>query len=164
MAWYQCCRSRGSFSKPVPILTEWIFRQSLNRQWLFDVQETFTALEKDREVYLRELEQKRSQEATLRAKRRSIITEQRNRTLQCTSEIEARLATLDEQHRTSARRKAAASLTAPMRGIVDQLEIFTIGAVARAGEQLLRVISEDQNVMIEGLFSNADIGFIDVGQ
>lgn len=139
-------------------------RGTSSRSAYLDVQEAFTALEKEREVYLRELDQKRSQETALLAERRSIVTAQRNQIYQRRSEIEARLATLEEQLRTAERRVIAAQLTAPMDGVVDQLDVFTIGAVARGGEQLLRVVPEDQDVEIEAIFTNNDIGFVEIGQ
>lgn len=139
-------------------------RGTSSRSAFLDVQDTFTALEKEREVYLRELDQKRSQETSLLAERRIIITAQRNQFLQRRSEIEARLATLEEQLRTAERRVIAAQLTAPMDGVVDQLDVFTIGAVARGGEQILRVVPEDQDVEIEAIFTNNDIGFVEIGQ
>ena len=139
-------------------------RGTSSRSAFLDVQESFTALEKEREVYLRELDQKRSQETSLLAERRSIVTAQRNQLLQRRSEIEARLATLEEQLRTAERRVIAAQLTAPMDGVVDQLDVFTIGAVASGGEQILRVVPEDQDVEIEAIFTNNDIGFVEIGQ
>lgn len=51
-----------------------------------------------------------------------------------------------------------------MDGVVDQLDVFTIGAVARGGEQILRVVPEDQDVEIEAIFTNNDIGFVEIGQ
>lgn len=139
-------------------------RGTSSRSAFLDVLENFTALEKEREVNLRELDQKRSQETALLAERRSVITAQRNQHLQRRSEIEARLATLEEQLRTAERRVIAAQLTAPMDGVVDQLDVFTIGAVARGGEQILRVVPEDQDVEIEAIFTNNDIGFVEIGQ
>ncbi|CUH80095.1 HlyD family type I secretion periplasmic adaptor subunit [Tropicibacter naphthalenivorans] len=139
-------------------------RGTSSRAAFLDVQEGFTALEKERDIALRELDQKRSQETALLAERRSILTAQRNQLLQRRAEIEARLATLEEQLRTAERRKQGAQLTAPMDGVVDQLEVYTIGAVARSGEQLLRVVPKDQNVEIEAVFTNADIGFVEAGQ
>lgn len=92
------------------------------------------------------------------------FTAQRNQLLQRRSAIEARLATLEEQLRTAERRVIAAHVTAPMDDVVDQLDVFTIGAVARDGEQLLRVVPEDQDIEIEAIFTNYDIGFVEIGQ
>ena len=135
-----------------------------SRSAFLDVQEVFTALETEREVYLRELNQKHSQESALQAERRSIITAKRNQLLQRRSEIEARLATLEEQLFAAKRRVIAAQLIAPMDGVVDQLKVFTIGAVARGAEQLLRVVPKDQDFEIEAIFTNNDIGFVEIGQ
>ncbi|MBF2758853.1 MAG: HlyD family type I secretion periplasmic adaptor subunit [Ectothiorhodospiraceae bacterium AqS1] len=135
-----------------------------SRLTFLDVQEGFTTKEKERNIYLRELEEKRSQGLALQAERRSILTDHRNRILRRTSEIEARMATLDERLRSADRRNKASRITAPTDGVVEQLEIYTIGAVTRAGDRLLRIVPLDQDVVIEGLFTNADIGFIRPGQ
>ena len=55
-------------------------------------------------------------------------------------------------------------MPAPVDGAVDQLDVFTIGAVARGGEQILRVVPKDQDVEIEAIFTNNDIGFVEVSQ
>lgn len=139
-------------------------RGTTSRSAFLDAQDAFTALDKEREVYFRELDQKRGQETALLAERRSLLTGQRNSLLQRRSEIEARLATLEEQLRTAERRLTSAQLVAPMNGVVDQLEVFTIGAIARGGDQILRVVPEDQEIEIEAVFTNADIGFVEIGQ
>ena len=135
-----------------------------SRSAFLEVVEAFTALEKEREVYLRELNQKRSQETSLRAERRGIISAQRSLLLHRKTDIEARLMTLQEQSRIAERRIIAAQLTAPMDGIVDQLKVFTIGAVAKGSELVLSIVPEDQDVEIEAIFTNDDIGFVEVGQ
>ena len=62
------------------------------------------------------------------------------------------------------RRLASTNLTAPTAGVVDQLSMFTIGGVAEAGTELLRVVPTEIAVEIEETFSNADIGFLAEGQ
>ncbi len=139
-------------------------RGTSSRISFIDVQEAFISLENEREIYRRELDQKRSQVTSLLADERSIVTGRRSLLLERRSEIQARLAMLDEQLRSSERRMRAAKLVAPMDGIVDQLEVFTIGAVAPAGEEILRVVPEDQNIEVIGVFTNNDIGFVEIGQ
>ena len=146
------------------IAQDLIDRGVSNRAAFLDTQEAFTALEKEREVYLRKMTQKRSQEVALKAEQRRIITSQRNQSLQRRSDIEARLATLKEQLRSAERRVSGATLVAPVDGVVDQLGVFTIGAVAQSGEALMRIVPEDQEIEIEAVFSNIDIGFVRAGQ
>lgn len=135
-----------------------------SRSAYLDVQQNFIDLRREKDVYLRELEQKEAQRIALDAERRRLNAEWRRSLLDRRSQIDARLATLDEEQRAAARRVAAARLQAPVSGVVDQLEVFTVGGVAEAGSELLRIVPTDAEVEIEGTFSNQDIGFMEVGQ
>ncbi|MEL6920969.1 MAG: HlyD family type I secretion periplasmic adaptor subunit [Pseudomonadota bacterium] len=139
-------------------------REIASRASFLDIQEAFTALEKEREVYLRELAKKQTDESAILAERRSLVASQRSSLLNRRSEIEAQLTTLSERLTTANRRIDAAKLRAPKTGVVDQLDIHTIGAVIQSGDDILRVVPEDQVVEIEALFTNVDIGFLEVGQ
>lgn len=139
-------------------------RGGTSRAAFLDAQEAFTQLEKERDIYLRELDQKLSQRTALIAERTSKIAAQRNRSLQRRAEIEARRADLTQQLITAQRRLEGAKLRAPVNGTVDQLEVFTIGGVSGAGEEILRVVPTDQEFEIEATFTNTDIGFVEAGQ
>ena len=135
-----------------------------SRAAFLDVQQAFTELERQRDVYLAELDQKAAERAALDSERRRTIADRRNTLLERKTQIEARLASLNEDEKTAARRVASTSLTAPTAGIVDQLSVFTIGGIAEAGKELLRVVPTETAVEIEGTFSNTDIGFLAEGQ
>lgn len=135
-----------------------------SRSAFLDVQQAFTDLERERDIYLRELEQKVAQRAALDAERRRLTAERRRSLLDRRAQIDARLAALAEEQRAAERRVAAARLTAPASGVVDQLAVFTIGGVAQAGEELLRIVPTEAEIEIEAVFSNHDIGFMEVGQ
>lgn len=139
-------------------------RGTTSRATFLDALEAFTGLEKEREIYLRELDQKLSQRTALQTERTSIIASQRNRLLQRRAEIEARRADITQQLTTAQRRLDGAQLRAPVDGTVDQLEIYTIGGVANAGQEILRVVPKDQLFEIEAIFANTDIGFVKPGQ
>ncbi|WP_299410528.1 HlyD family type I secretion periplasmic adaptor subunit [uncultured Roseobacter sp.] len=135
-----------------------------SRASFLDAQQAFTELERERDVYFRELEQKVAVRAELDSEARSIITDRRRSLLDRQAEIDARLATLAEEDRTARRRVSAATLTAPASGVVDQLTVFTVGGVAEASAELLRIVPTDVEVEIEGTFPNQDIGFMQIGQ
>ncbi|WP_299548657.1 HlyD family type I secretion periplasmic adaptor subunit [uncultured Tateyamaria sp.] len=135
-----------------------------SRAAFLDVQQAFTELERERDVYLRELGQKVAERTALNSERRARIAEIRSNSLGRQSEIDSRLATLGEEERAARRRVVAAQLKAPVSGIVDQLQVFTVGGVADAGAELLRIVPTNVEIEIEGLFSNQDIGFMEVGQ
>lgn len=135
-----------------------------SRAAFLDVQQTFTELERQRDVYLAELDQKAAERAALESERRRIVADMKNTLAERKTQIEARLATLTEEAKTASRRVAATTLLAPTAGVVDQLSVFTIGGVAEAGKELLRVVPTEIAVEIEGTFSNSDIGFLAEGQ
>lgn len=135
-----------------------------SRSTFLDVQQAFTELERQRDVYVAELDQKAAERAALEIERRRMVADQINTLLERKSQIEARLATLAEDAKTASRRVNATHLTAPTTGVVDQLSVFTIGGIAEAGTELLRVVPTEIAVEIEGTFSNSDIGFLAVGQ
>lgn len=135
-----------------------------SRAAFLDVQQTFTELERQRDVYLAELDQKAAERAALESERRRTVTNLKNTLAERKTEIEARLATLTEDARTAVRRLDSATLLAPTAGVVDKLSAFTIGGIAEAGTELLRVVPTEIAVEIEGTFSNSDIGFLAEGQ
>ena len=51
-----------------------------------------------------------------------------------------------------------------MSGVIDQLQVYTIGGVAEAGDELLRIVPTAAQIEVEGVFSNQDVGFLEVGQ
>ena len=121
-------------------------------------------LNRERDIYLRELAQKTTERTALDTERRLLAAELRSAMLDRKSKIDARLATLIEETRAANRRVEATTLEAPASGIVDQLKVFTIGGVAEAGSELLRIVPIDVEVEIEGTFSNEDIGFMEIRQ
>lgn len=145
--------------------SEQLLRQgTTSRSAFLNVQQAFTELERERDVYLRELQQKIAERAALDTERRRLIADLRSSLLDRKAQIDARLATLGEEERASRRRVDATTLTAPASGIVDQLTVFTIGGIAEAGAELLRIVPTDVEIEIEGMFSNQDIGFIEINQ
>ncbi|WP_322895743.1 MULTISPECIES: HlyD family type I secretion periplasmic adaptor subunit [unclassified Yoonia] len=135
-----------------------------SRSAFLNVQQAFTELERERDVYLRELQQKVAERAALDSERRRLFADMRSTLLDRIAQIDSRLATLAEEERAARRRVTATTLTAPASGIVDQLAVFTIGGITEAGAELLRIVPTDVEVEIEGVFSNQDIGFMKVDQ
>lgn len=135
-----------------------------SRAAFLDVQQTFTELERQRDVYLAELDQKTAERAALESERRRTVADLKNTLAERKIQIEARLATLTEEAKTASRRVASTMLLAPTAGVVDQLSVYTIGGIAEAGTELLRVVPTEIAVEIEGTFSNSGIGFLAEGQ
>ncbi|TJY58978.1 HlyD family efflux transporter periplasmic adaptor subunit [Sinimarinibacterium sp. CAU 1509] len=54
-------------------------------------------------------------------------------------------------------------LRAPMSGTVKNVRYTTLGAVLRAGEELLQIVPSDEPLMIEAKVSPADVAFVRLG-
>ena len=80
------------------------------------------------------------------------------------TELDARLFEIDEQLVASERRLVNARLVSPVNGVVDQLSVYTVGGIVNAGQELMRVVPQDQGFEIEAMFPNTDVGFLSVGQ
>ena len=53
---------------------------------------------------------------------------------------------------------------APMRGIVKNIRVTTIGGVLRAGEELMQIVPLEDDLVIEAKVRPAEIGFVRPGQ
>jgi hemolysin D len=60
-------------------------------------------------------------------------------------------------------RQKLMSLTAPVGGTVQQLQMHTLGGVATAAQSLMEIVP-DETVEVEANIENKDIGFVKVGQ
>ncbi len=135
-----------------------------SRSRYLDVLDGFNRLEKEREVLLRELDQKTALDASYLAERSGIVSSLRSRLQSRRAELEARASVLAEELVTSQRQLANTKLLAPTTGIVDQLSVFTIGGIVDGGQELLRIVPEDQEFEVEAIFPNTDVGFLEAGQ
>src|SRR5690606_2690371 len=55
-------------------------------------------------------------------------------------------------------------LRAPTEGVVKNVRFTTVGAVLRAGDEVLQIVPTDDELIVEAQVEPADIGFIRLGQ
>ncbi|MCR4268898.1 HlyD family type I secretion periplasmic adaptor subunit [Nitratireductor sp. ZSWI3] len=135
-----------------------------SRAAYLSVLETYQDARKQREMLLRELDKQIATRSILEAERRAVLTARINRIRQRRSEIDGRLAVLLQQRRGAERKIAAARLTAPVSGTVEQMSLFTIGGIAQSGESLMRIVPDGGALEVEAVFPNQDSGFLHGGQ
>jgi hemolysin D len=56
------------------------------------------------------------------------------------------------------------TLFSPADGIVQASNVFTIGQVVTAGQEIMRIVPNDAKLEVEAYLPNKDIGFAEVGQ
>jgi adhesin transport system membrane fusion protein len=77
---------------------------------------------------------------------------------------EEQLAAAREQLARAEDNLAAAALRAPTDGIVKNVRVTTIGAVVRAGEEVLQIVPSGQKLIVESRVSPRDIAHVKLGQ
>ena len=68
----------------------------------------------------------------------------------------------DDQTKADERRRLL-TLRAPVSGIVQQLEVHTVGGVVTTAQKLMEIVPNDA-LEVEATVSNRDIGFVNAGQ
>ena len=76
----------------------------------------------------------------------------------------ADLAVLDENIKSAQDRVRRTDLRAPVRGIINKLNITTIGAVVQPGASVMEIVPLDDTLLVEGKIRPQDIAFIRPGQ
>jgi adhesin transport system membrane fusion protein len=70
------------------------------------------------------------------------------------------LAVLDENIRSAQDRVRRTELKSPVRGIVNKINVATIGGVVQPGVSLLEIVPLDDTLLVEGRIKPQDIAFI----
>ncbi len=72
----------------------------------------------------------------------------------------ADLAVLDENIRSAQDRVRRTELKSPVRGIINKVNVTTIGAVVQPGVSLIEIVPLDDSLLVEGRIRPQDIAFI----
>ncbi len=80
------------------------------------------------------------------------------------SDLKGQLAVLEQTIMSAKDRVRRAELKAPVHGIVNKLNITTVGAVVQAGANLMDIVPLDDTLLVEGRIRPQDIAFVRPGQ
>ena len=93
-----------------------------------------------------------------------VRSEFRRQTLQHIETAERRCS-IARHELTKARARARAQIiVAPVDGVVQQLNIHSVGAIVTPAQELMVVVPRQDSLEVEAILENRDIGFVDVGQ
>ncbi|EGW53195.1 HlyD family type I secretion periplasmic adaptor subunit [Candidatus Endoriftia persephonae] len=102
--------------------------------------------------------------AEWQAKIRQARSEFQRQTLDQLSEITRQANAITQEIIKAQVRNYAQTLTAPVDGVVQQLAIHTIGAIVTPAQELMRIVPSAEQLEVEALIENKDIGFVEEGQ
>ncbi|WHA43230.1 HlyD family type I secretion periplasmic adaptor subunit [Agrobacterium larrymoorei] len=126
--------------------------------------EEFVTLQKQATVRRTELEEKASELNRISSEQGELLSTTLSSSTQRRAEIESRLLTATEELRVAELNLRNKTLLSPVNGIVDGLNVHTIGGVSDTGDELMRIVPNTAGIELEAVFSNEDIGFLQVGQ
>ena len=115
-------------------------------------------------VALIEVTRARKAHADARIKLDEIITQTELERAQTYSDTLKELGTLRQNFRAAQDQLNRTVLVSPMRGVVNNLSVTTIGGVVRPGEEILQIIPLDEELFVEARVSPKDIAGVRPGQ
>ncbi len=80
------------------------------------------------------------------------------------SDLNGQLAVLDETMKSAQDRVRRTELKAPVYGIINKLNVTTVGAVVQPGANLMDIVPLDDTLLVEGRIRPQDIAFIHPNQ
>jgi len=80
------------------------------------------------------------------------------------TDVENRLAALEQERVKTEKRVTLQTLTAPVAGKVHQLAVHTIGGVVTPAQELMHIVPAAGDIEVEAWLPNKDIGFVEDGQ
>ena len=115
-------------------------------------------------VALIEVTRARKAHADARIKLDEIMTQTELERAQAYSDTLKELNTLRQNYKAAQDQLTRTVLVSPMRGIVNNLSVTTIGGVVRPGEEILQIIPLDEELFVEARVSPKDIAGVLPGQ
>jgi hemolysin D len=144
---------------------EQLFDRNLaSRLAYLDVVDSFNHAKDQRLVFEKELQYKQANIAALQAEYDRELAMRKRDLIRQYTDIDSKLFLLNQQKIAITRRISNSKIVAPIGGIVEQLELKTIGGIIQEGVELMQIVPSNKYLEIEAIISNAEIGFIQVGQ
>jgi hemolysin D len=128
------------------------------------VQQDLVEHQQELEVQKGRLAEAEASIAAHKDQRRQAEDEYKHTNLKDLAEAEQKSASLHEQLVQAAQKYRLQTLTAPVRGTVQQLAVHTEGGVVTPAQILMSIVPADSHLEIEAMVSNRDIGFVHAGQ
>lgn len=113
------------------------------------------------EVELLRLRRQQSELLGQRAERQNrYITDANNELVRVNNELS------QTKENASAREDAylRTTLTSPMKGVVKNIQITTVGGVIQAGQPIMEIVPTDDEMLVEAYVKPAEVAFLKVGQ
>jgi hemolysin D len=129
-----------------------------------EVEERTIGMRQDLVIRRAELGRARAAEAMAEQHLASIDATFRREALDAFNEADATARLRQEELTIAEDRNSRTTLTAPASGIVQQLQVHTVGAVLRPADSLLVIVPDGSTLVVDAMVLNRDAGFVREGQ
>jgi hemolysin D len=129
-----------------------------------EVKERVVGMRQDLVIRREELAKQRAAQGSVTSQIAKLESEFRARALDALNEAEANHRLRAEEVKKTQDRASLTVLSSPIDGTVAQLAVHTLGAVVKPADALLAIVPNDEELIIEAMVLNKDIGFVREGQ
>jgi hemolysin D len=129
-----------------------------------EVEERTIGMRQDRVIRRAELGRASAAEAAASTQLASIDAQFRREALDAFNEADATARLRQEEYNIAAEQNRRTLLRAPATGIVQQLQVHTVGAVVRPADALLVIVPDGSTLVVDAMVLNRDVGFVREGQ
>jgi hemolysin D len=134
------------------------------RMRVSEVKERAVGMRQDLLIRREELGKSRAALAGVESQIARLKSEFRATALDALTEADANYRLRSEEVKKANDRAALTVLSSPIDGTVAQLSVHTLGAVVRPADPLLVIVPRGEELMVEAMVLNKDIGFVREGQ
>jgi len=100
----------------------------------------------------------------IKSQQKALLAEIRMNSFLKIAELNQKVAAYEKELQKTDKRYQLQLLTAPVDGVVNQLEINTIGGVVTPAQPLMTIVPNNNRLEVEAWVANKDIGFVEKGQ
>ncbi|MET0534706.1 MAG: HlyD family type I secretion periplasmic adaptor subunit [Steroidobacter sp.] len=131
---------------------------------VMELKERVVGMRQDLVIRREEMSKNRAALAGVRSQIGKLESEFRAQALDALSEAEANYRLRSEEVRKAEDKASLTVLMSPIDGVVTQLAVHTIGAVVKPADTLLVIVPKGEELIVEAMVLNKDIGFVREGQ
>ncbi len=161
----------SKFDAVLPILRDRV----ASRKWLWDnnagsrvawleLRQDMVEREHERSVQQHRLSEAQAAFQAAQASRRQAEAEFKRTVLGDLNQARDKASSLGQELIKAEQRAAQQTLTSPVAGTVQQLQVTTIGGVVTPAQPLMMIVPEGERLEVEATLQNKDIGFVEPGQ
>lgn len=160
----------GRYEETLPLARQQLTaRQDLERQGLaprlrvLEQEERYIGLSRELAAERHRLSEARSQVAMIDREQTQAREAFRGEAAREKAEAEAVVATRTEGLTKADQRQSLQQLVAPVSGVVNEVSVTTLGEVADTGQALVTIVPDGEDLIVEALILNRDVGFVRPG-